>query len=104
MGFTKIRLLIRWLDPSSRQVKHAFAIKFDEYCTPLSPSDHVPPGSLLLSSATTSTITLPEFIINININDEPSFASPFFNLQVLLPPIVTPLGCCVMTCSYYNLQ
>lgn len=49
MGFTKSRFLIRWLDPNSRQVKHTFAVKFDEHCTPTSPRDHIPPGSFLLS-------------------------------------------------------
>jgi hypothetical protein len=39
MGFTKSRLLIRWLDPNSQQVKHAFAVKFDEHCTPMSTTD-----------------------------------------------------------------
>ncbi len=41
MGFTKSRLLIRWLDPFSNQVKHAYAVQFDEYCTPISPTDHI---------------------------------------------------------------
>jgi hypothetical protein len=75
MGFTKSRLLIRWLDPSSRQVKHAFAVKFDEYCTPISPSDHV----------------------------HSSFDGPLFQLHLALPPKGTPLGCILQTCSYYNL-
>jgi hypothetical protein len=81
MGFTNSRLLIRWLDPSSLQVKHAFAVKFDKYCTPLSPSDHVHPGSFLLSNPSSST-TLPEYTINVS--DQPSFDGPLFQLHLAL--------------------
>jgi hypothetical protein len=73
MGFTKNRLLIRWLDPSSQQVKHAFAVKFDKHCTPTSTMDHIPPRSLLLSTPT-SPLDKPE--VNINITDNPTFDSP----------------------------
>lgn len=83
MGFTKSRLLIRWLDPSSQHVKHAFAVKFDEYCTPTSTTDHIPPGSLLLHN-TTSPLNLPE--VNVNISDNPSFDTPIFQLYLVLPP------------------
>jgi hypothetical protein len=101
MGFTKSCLLIRWLDPASRHVKHAFAVKFDEYCTPTSSTDHVSPGSLLLSSHSPPIVHLPEFTINVS--DQPSFASPIFHLTVLLPSQDTPLGCTIMTCTYHNL-
>jgi hypothetical protein len=100
MGFTRSRLLVRWLDPSSRQVKHAFAVKFDEYCTPISPSDHIHPGSFLLSNPSSST-TLPEYTINVS--DQPSFDGPLFQLHLALPPKGTPLGCILQTCSCYNL-
>ncbi len=83
MGFTKSRLLIRWLDPSSQHVKHAFAVKFDEYCTPTSTTDHIPPGSLLLHN-TTSPLNLPE--VKVNISDNPSFDTPIFQLYLVLPP------------------
>jgi hypothetical protein len=100
MGFTKSRLLIHWLDPSSNQVKHVYAVQFDEYCTPTSPTDHISPGSLLLNN-TTFPITLPE--VSINIGDQPSFDDPIFHLHLALPPQGTPVGCTIMTCSYNNL-
>jgi hypothetical protein len=101
MGFTKSCLLIHWLDPASRHVKHAFAVKFDEYCTPTSSTDHISPGSLLLSSQSPPIVHLPEFTINVS--DQPSFASPIFHITVLLPSQGTPLGCTIMTCTYHNL-
>lgn len=88
MRFTKSRLLIWWLDPSTCQVncqvKHAYAIKFDEYCTPTSiKNDHIPPSSLLLQNQP-STLNLPE--VNINISYHPTFDAPIFQLHILLPP------------------
>jgi hypothetical protein len=59
MGFTKSRLLVRWLDPTSRQVKHAYAVQFDEHCTPTSLDDHIAPGSFLLSTTPPSMLHLP---------------------------------------------
>jgi hypothetical protein len=101
MGFTKSRLLIRWLDPTTRQVKHAYAVQFDEHCTPLSLDDHIAPGSFLLTSEPPSILPLPE--ITIDISDRPSFDSPMFELHITLPPTGTPLGCTFMTCTYNNL-
>lgn len=95
MGFTKSCLLIHWLHPTTQKVKYAFAVKFDEHCTPTSVTDHVPPGSLLFSS---QYIYLPDFTINII--DQPSFISPIFHLHVILLLQGTPLGCTIMTCSY----
>jgi hypothetical protein len=101
MGFTKSRYLVRWLDPSTRQVKHAYTVQFDEHCTPTSIDDHIAPGSFLLSNTPPSTVHLPE--VCIDINDNPSFASPIFSIQLSLPPKGQQLGCTIMTCTCYNL-
>ncbi len=61
MGFTKSKLLIHWLDPSSHQVKHAYAIQLNEHCTPTSINDHTlqitfpPKGHLLGCTIMTCT-------------------------------------------------
>jgi hypothetical protein len=101
MGFTKSRLVIRWLDPTTCQVKHAFAVKFDEHCTPTSVNDHISPGSFLLSSDPTPILSLPD--ITINTTDHPLLDSPMFDLHVSIPPHGTPIGCTILTCTYYNL-
>ncbi len=75
-------------------------VKFDECCTPTSPSDHDPPGGFLLSNPSSST-NLPEYTINVS--NQLSFDRPTFQLHLALPPTGTPLGCTLQTCSYYNL-
>ncbi len=62
--------------------------------------DHIPPGSLLLTTPT-SSLDIPE--VNINITDNTSFESPVFQLYIALPPQGTPIGCTIATCSYNNL-
>jgi hypothetical protein len=101
MGFTKSRLLIRWLDPSTRQIKHAYAIQFNEHCTPTSIDDHIAPGSFLLSTTPPPLLNLPE--VSIDISDCPSFTSHIFTLHITIPPKGHPLGCTIMTCTYYHL-
>jgi hypothetical protein len=49
LGFTKSRLIIRWYDPTTKVVKHASAVRFDEYNTPLTTTDKLSPGALILS-------------------------------------------------------
>ncbi len=101
MGFTKSRLLIRWLDPTTNSVKHAYAVKFDEFNTPSSPTDMVSPGRLLLQSSDTSSITLPE--CSIDTQSTPLLGHPIFSIQLSLPPIGQSIGCTITTCSYNNL-
>jgi hypothetical protein len=54
MGFTKSHVLIHWWAPSTNQIKHAFAVRFDENNVQLSPDAHPGPGSLLLTTTDTS--------------------------------------------------
>jgi len=49
LGFTKSRLIIHGYDPTSQVVKHASAVCFDEYNTPLTVEDKLSPGALMLS-------------------------------------------------------
>jgi hypothetical protein len=100
-GLPKSHLLIHWLDPNTRQVKHAFAVKFDEHCMPTSVDDHVSPGSFLLLSDPTPILSLPDS--DINTTDHPSLDSPLFDLHIAIPPKNTLIGCTLMTCNYYNL-
>ena len=39
LGFTKSRLIIRWLDPTTSTVKHASAFRFDEFNTKRTETD-----------------------------------------------------------------
>jgi hypothetical protein len=63
MGFTKSRLLVQWLDPTSRQVKHAYAVQFDKHCTPTFIDDHISLGSFLLSTVPQSVLHLPAVLL-----------------------------------------
>jgi hypothetical protein len=101
MGFTKSRLLIRWLDPTTDTVKHACAVRFDKHDVPLSSSDHPSPGSLLLRNDASIKIQQPP--TEIDISDLPHFDSTIFSLTILLPPIGQYLGCQLCTCLYHNL-
>ncbi len=66
MGFTKSRVLIRWLDPSTNQVKHAFAVRFDEHQVRLSSDEQLSPGSLLLAHPDSPTLVLPECSVDLS--------------------------------------
>jgi hypothetical protein len=101
MGFTKSRLLIRWLDPTTNTIKHACAIRFDEHNIPLTSTDTPSPGTLLLQVDPPTTIPSPE--ITIDIMDHPYLESAIFSLSITLPPLGLLLGCDLGTCPYHNL-
>jgi hypothetical protein len=101
MGFTKSRLLIRWLDPSTNEVKHANAARFDEHNVHISSSDQLSPGSLLLHNDTISS--LPNPAVEINLSDTPHIQSDIFSLTFTLPPLGKYPGCSISTCTYHYL-
>jgi hypothetical protein len=101
MGFTKSRVLIRWWDPTTDQVKHAFAICFDEHNACLSPEDHTSLGSLLLTNHNPSDIILPD--CSVDLYDHHHFDSAVFSFELLVPEQGTSIGCTVSVDTYYNL-
>jgi len=101
MGFAKSRLLIRWLDPSTNEDKHANAVHFDEYNVPVPSSNKPSPGSLLLQHDTIPN--LPDPMVEINLSDTPHLQSDIFSLTFILPPLGQSLGCYIATCTYHNL-
>jgi hypothetical protein len=101
MGFTKSRLLIRWLDPSTDTIKHACAVRFDEHDVPLSSTNTPSPGSLLLRDD--PSITIPQPTTEIDITNSPHLDSNIFSLTFTLPPLGQYLGCQLSTCLYNNL-
>jgi hypothetical protein len=101
MGFTKSRLLIRWLDPSTNTVKHAYAVQFDEFHTPITPTDPIPPGRLLLTSPEPNITHIPN--CSIDTQSTPLLGSPIFSTKLRLPPAGHSIGCTITTCTYNNL-
>jgi len=99
LGFTKSRLIVRWYDPSTKTVKHASAIRFDEYNTPLTSADTLSPGALILSGTEPSI----DSSTCIDIIDHPHLGSHPFSIQLQLPPKGSLLGCTVCTDTYHNL-
>ncbi len=101
MGFTRSRVLIHWWDPSTNQVKHAFAVRFDESNNHPSSKDHQSPGSLLLTTNDPSTVHLPECSVDLSLL--PHFESSIFSFTLLIPKAGTP-NCCVISFDpYYNM-
>jgi hypothetical protein len=49
LGFTKSCLIVCYFDPTTSTVKHASAVRFDEYNTRLYDGDKLSPGALILS-------------------------------------------------------
>ncbi len=101
MGFTKSRLLIRWLDPTTDTVKHACAVRFNEHDVPISSDNKPSPGSLLLRNDS----PIPSFQppTEIDLSDYPHLQSEIFSLTINLPPTGQYLGCQLSTCTYHNL-
>ncbi len=85
-GFTKSRLLIRWLDSNTNTVKHACAICFDEQNSPISSTDQPSPCSILLRDAS-SFIIIPHLDTEIDITDSPHLDSAIFSLTINLTPL-----------------
>jgi hypothetical protein len=103
MGFTKSHVLIRWLDPSINQVKHAFAVCFDEHQVRLATDAQLSPGSILLANDNNpSTLILPE--CSVDISTMPHFDSAIFSFELFLPKKGSPLGCVTSSDTYYNLS
>jgi hypothetical protein len=86
MGFTKSRLLIRWFDPTTNKVKHANAVRFDEYNVPLTSTDKPSPGTLLLQNDTLTDIPSPT--TEINLSETPHLQSTIFTLSITIPLLV----------------
>jgi hypothetical protein len=93
LGFTKSRLIIRWYDLSTNTVKHASAVRFDEYNTPMTSDDKLSPGALLLSGQ--ENPTLAESCVDIS--NTPSLGTSPFTIQLTIPPQGSFLGCEVKT-------
>lgn len=100
LGFSKSRLIIHWLDPSSNTVKHASAFRFDEYNTKRQESDTLSPGALILADANPGNLPLES---SITILDHPHLESQPFTIQVLIPPLGSPIGCVISSDTYHNL-
>jgi len=100
LGFTKSRLIVRWYDPSTSMVKHASAVRFDEFNTKLTESDRLSPGALILSGQPPSEL---EPTCCVDISDFPYLGSTPFTLQVKLPPKGQLLGCSFSSDTYHNL-
>lgn len=101
MGFTKSRVLICWLDPSTNQVKHAFAVRFDEHQVRLSSDEQLSPGSLLLAHPDSPTLVLPE--CSVDLSNMPHFDSAIFSFELFIPKSGSSIGCVISTDTYYNL-
>jgi hypothetical protein len=99
LGFTKSRLIVRWYDPTTSSVKHASAVRFDEFNTKLMESDQLSPGAMILSGQQPS---LPESTTSVDISDFPYLGTTPFTIQVKLPPKNQFLGCSLGTNLYHN--
>jgi len=100
LGFTKSRLIVRWYDPSTQTVKHASAVRFDEYNTRLHPTDTLSPGALLLLGSEPS---LPPPTECVDITNHPHLGTTPFTISLQLPPHGTGIGCFISTDTYHNL-
>jgi len=78
MGFTKSRLLSWWWDPKTDKVKHAYAVKFNEYNVCTSKLDLLSPSTMLLHGE--SLILFPE--CNSDVSDHPHLASSPFLIAI----------------------
>ena len=69
MGFTKSKVLVHWWDPATNQVKHAFAVHFDEHHVRLHEDEKLSPGSMLLSATADKNMVLSECTINLTMSN-----------------------------------
>jgi hypothetical protein len=100
LGFTKSRFIVRWYDPHHKTVKHASAVRFDEYNTRLTEQDTLAPGALILSG---TTPILPEETVTVDICDHPHLGTSPFTLSLKLPIVGQGLGCYISNDQYHNL-
>jgi hypothetical protein len=100
LGFTKSRLIVRWYDPTTQTVKHASAVRFDEFNTRLHPTDNLSPGALILME---SEPTLPTSNECVDLADHPHLETSPFTISLQLPPQGTSIGCFISTDTYHNL-
>jgi hypothetical protein len=84
----------------TKTVKHASAVRFDEYNTKLTESDELSPGALILSGINPS---LPDISSCVDISDHPHLGTPPFMISLALPPQGSGLGCLLCTDTYHNL-
>ncbi len=77
LGFTKSRLIVCWYDPATKTVKNASAVHFDEYNTPLTSTDTLSLGALILSGS--DPVLDPSTCIDIL--DHPHLGSSPFTMQ-----------------------
>jgi hypothetical protein len=100
LGFTKSCLIVQYFDPTTSTVKHASAVRFDEYNTRLYENDKLSPGALILSGTNPPTL---EPYTTVDIIDKPHLETPPFTIQLALPPLPTLLGCEFSSDTYHNL-
>ncbi len=100
LGFTKSRLIVRWFDPTSKTVKHASAVRFDEMNTKLHSSDTLSPGALILSGQPSPDLSLDTCV---DIVDHPHLETVPFTVSLQLPRQGIGLGCFISTDIYHNL-
>jgi hypothetical protein len=81
LGFTQSCSIVHWFDPSTKIVKHASAIRFDEYNTCLTTSVTLSPGALILSG--TEPI-FSESTCSVDITDQPHLGTPPFPISLQL--------------------
>jgi hypothetical protein len=81
-------------------VKHASAVRFDEFNTHLHDHDTLSLGALILSGCEPSNF---ESYTTVDICDHPHLETPLFTIQLALPPTHTPIGCEISTDTYHNL-
>ncbi len=99
LGFTKSHLIIRWLDPSTNQVKHASAFRFDEYNTKQTSTNTLSPGALALLNEDPGILPLE---CTIDILDHPHLESAPFMFQLTIPPQGSTFGCVISNDTYHN--
>jgi hypothetical protein len=82
LGFTKSRLIVRWFDPSTKSVKHACAVRFDESNTKLYSTDTLSPGAFILSGLDPPSL---DPTTCVDIADHPHLATTPFALSIQVP-------------------
>ncbi len=100
LGFTKSHLIIHWYDPTSNIVKHANAIYFDEYNTPLTVEDKLSHGASILFGNTTPPLGLTS---SVDITDLPHLGTTPFTIQLTIPCQGSSVGCQITTDTYNKL-
>jgi hypothetical protein len=99
LGFTKSCLIVCYFDPTTSTVKHASAVRFDEYNTRLYDGDKLSPGALILSGTDPPNL---EPYMTVNSINTPLLETHPFTIQLGLPPLPALIGCEFSNDTYHN--